>query len=90
MLTILWRDENLAKKVCAWIHSRQKKKEKKVYYLPPGAWSDPPQVDHVPRDAQHGGQGGEPAKSVRPPRILVVHVLYRSPLDEVEDEYALK
>lgn len=58
--------------------------------LHPRARRDVPQVDHVPGNAQHGGESGEPAQHVGPPRVLVVHVLYRGPLDDVEDEHALQ
>lgn len=59
-----------------------------VEFLLPGTRSDTPQVDHVARDAQHRGEGGEPAERVRPPRVLVVHILDRLPLHQVEDEDA--
>lgn len=59
-------------------------------YLTPGPRSDSPQVHHVSRNAQHGRERREPAKRVRPPRVLVVQVLNRSPLHEVEDKNALK
>lgn len=59
-----------------------------VEFLLPGTRSDAPQVDHVSRDAQHGGEGGKPAERMRPPRVLVVHVLDRLPLHQVEDEDA--
>lgn len=58
-------------------------------YLLQSPRSDVPQVDHVPGYAQHGRQRREPPKHVRPPRVLVVHVLDRLPLHQVEYEHAL-
>lgn len=49
-------------------------------HLHSGPRGGTPQVYHVTRDAQHGGESREPAESVRPPRVFVVHVLYGSPL----------
>lgn len=49
-----------------------------------------PQVDHVARDAQHGGQAHTPTEEVRPPRIFVIHVLYWRVFDDVETEDTLK
>lgn len=48
-----------------------------------------PQPDHVAGDAQHRGQGGEPAERVRPQRVRVAEVLDRGPLHDVEDEHTL-
>lgn len=50
---------------------------------------NPPEVQHVARDTQHGGERREPAEDVRPPGVLVVHVLDGLPLDQVEDKHAL-
>lgn len=47
-----------------------------------------PQPDHVTGDAQHRGQGGEPAESVRPQRIRIAEVFDGGPLNDVEDEDA--
>lgn len=56
----------------------------------PSTRSDAPQVDHVSRDAQHRRQGSEPAESVRPPGVLIVHIFDGFPLDQVKDEDALE
>lgn len=49
-----------------------------------------PDVNHVAWDTKHGRERCKPAEHVTPPGILVVQVLNRGPLNQVEDEDALE
>lgn len=64
----------------------------KLFYtdLLPSSRGDMPEVHHVPGDAQHGRERREPTEGVRPPRVLIVHVFNRLPLNEVKYEHALE
>ena len=48
-----------------------------------------PDINHVTGYAEHRGQSREPAEYVRPPRILVIQILHRCPLYQIEEEYSL-
>lgn len=49
-----------------------------------------PQVDHIARNAQHGGQAHHPAEHMRPPGIFIIHVLHRRVFDDIETEHTLR
>jgi hypothetical protein len=49
-----------------------------------------PDINHVSRNAQHRGERSEPAEGVTPPGVLVVQVLDRVPLEDVEEEHTLE
>lgn len=60
-------------------------------YLREGAGGLPDLPDHPQRDADHGGQGHEPADAVTPVRVGVhVVVLQRFVLDQEKQENSLR